>query len=133
MIDPRSTRAYKLEKENKKLKEENERLQKCYCERTDCAGRIKNSAKFPSIQEENKELKQKVKYYENFEINKTLDKIRLENNKREKDLQKQLQQKENIIKEVREILLNYGETFDLKVHQDMQKKLLEILEKGSDK
>ena len=35
-----------------KQNEEIERLQKCYCERTDCAGRIKNSAKFPSIQEE---------------------------------------------------------------------------------
>lgn len=38
-------------------------------------------------------------------------------------------EKDNIIKEVREILLNYGETFDLKVHQEMQKKLLEILDK----
>ena len=45
-------------------------------------------------------------------------------------LQNQLQQKENIIKEVREKLLCYGETFDLKVHQEMQKELLEILDKG---
>lgn len=36
---------------------------------------------------------------------------------------------ENIIKEVREKLLCYGETFDLKVHQEMQKELLEILDK----
>ena len=43
-------------------------------------------------------------------------------------LQTQLQQKENIIKEVREKLLCYGETFDLKVHQEMQKELLEILD-----
>ena len=34
---------------------------------------------------------------------------------------------ENIIKEVKNILLCYGETFDLKVHQEMQKELLEIL------
>lgn len=80
-------------------------------------------------QEENKELKQKVKYYENFEINKTVDEIRLENNKREKELQDQLQQEKNKIKEVREKLLCYGETFDLKVHQQMQKELLEILDK----
>lgn len=46
-----------------------------------------------------------------------------------KDLQNQLQQKENIIKEVREKLLCYGETFDLKVHQQMQKELLEILDR----
>ncbi len=45
-------------------------------------------------------------------------------------ISKQLQQKENIIKEVREKLLCYGETFDLKVHQEMQKELLEILDKG---
>lgn len=35
----------------------------------------------------------------------------------------------SIIKEVREKLLCYGETFDLKVHQQMQKELLEILDK----
>lgn len=35
----------------------------------------------------------------------------------------------NIIKEVREKLLCYGETFDLKLHQQMQKELLEILDK----
>ena len=39
----------------------------------------------------------------------------------------------SIIKEVREKLLCYGETFDLKVHQEMQKELLEILDKDSDK
>lgn len=44
-------------------------------------------------------------------------------------LRNQLQQKEDIIKEVIEVLLNYGETFDLKVHQEMQKKLLEVLDK----
>lgn len=44
-------------------------------------------------------------------------------------LEEQLQQKENIIKEVREKLLCYGETFDLKLHQQMQKELLEILDK----
>lgn len=40
-----------------------------------------------------------------------------------------LQQKENIIKEVREKLLCYGESFDSKIHQKMQKELLEILDK----
>lgn len=45
------------------------------------------------------------------------------------ELEQKLQQKENIIKEVREKLLCYGETFDLKVHQEMQKELLEILDK----
>ena len=44
------------------------------------------------------------------------------------ELEQKLQQKENIIKEVREKLLRYGETFDLKVHQQMQKELLEILD-----
>lgn len=44
------------------------------------------------------------------------------------NLEQKLQQKENIIKEVREKLLCYGETFDLKVHQQMQKELLEILD-----
>lgn len=38
------------------LHEEIRRLRKCYCERTDCAGRIKNSKKFDSIQQENERL-----------------------------------------------------------------------------
>ena len=45
------------------------------------------------------------------------------------ELERKLHQKENIIKEIREKLLCYGETFDLKVHQQMQKELLEILDK----
>ena len=43
------------------------------------------------------------------------------------NLIEQLQQKENIIKKVREILLIYGETFDNKIHQEMQNKCLKIL------
>jgi hypothetical protein len=58
--------------------------------------------------------------------NRTIEQIR----DNETKLIKELQQKENIIKEVREKLLCYGETFDLKVHQEMQKELLEILDKG---
>ena len=45
------------------------------------------------------------------------------------DLSARVTKQENIIKEVREKLLCYGETFDLKVHQEMQKELLEILDK----
>ena len=42
-----------------------------------------------------------------------------------------IRQNENIIKEVREKLLCYGETFDLKLHQQMQKELLKILDKAN--
>lgn len=41
------------EEEHKKLKEENQRLKKqlenCYCNRTDCSGRIKNSKVYDSL------------------------------------------------------------------------------------
>ena len=43
------------------------------------------------LHKENKELKQKIEYYENFEINKTIDKIRVENNKRFKEQQEELE------------------------------------------
>ena len=43
---------------------------------------------------------------------------------------KEIERLNNIIKEVREKLLCYGETFDSKIHQEMQKELLEILDKG---
>jgi len=64
---------------------------------------------------------------------KTYDELTFEISRLNTDkylLEQKLQQKENIIKEVREILLNYGETFDSKIHQQMQKELLGIL--GSD-
>ena len=85
--------------------------------------------KFCKLEEENKELKQKIKYYENFEINKTIDKIRLENNKREKDLQNQLQQKENIIKEVREYCLEKAKG---RLERTLYDDILEILNKENE-
>ena len=85
--------------------------------------------KFCKLEEENKELKQKIKYYENFEINKTKDKNRLENNKREKDLQNQLQQKENIIKEVREYCLEKAKG---RLERTLYDDILEILNKENE-
>ena len=46
-----------------------------------------------------------------------------------KQQNKEIERLNNIIKEVREKLLCYGETFDSKIHQQMQKELLEILDK----
>lgn len=42
--------------------------------------------------------------------------------------EQEIEKLNNIIKEVREKLLCYGETFDSKIHQEMQKELLEILD-----
>lgn len=39
-----------------KLQQENEKLKKQYCERTDCAGRIGNSKIFEELRNENKKL-----------------------------------------------------------------------------
>ncbi len=45
----------------------------------------------------------------------------------------EIKQLKFILRIVREKLLCYGETFDSKIHQEMQKELLEILDKvGSD-
>ena len=46
-------------------------------------------------------------------------------------IKQEIERLHSIIKEVRETLLNYGETFDLKIHQQMQKRLLEILERAN--
>ena len=47
-----------LEKqENEELQQENKQLKECYCNRTDCSGRIKNSRKYDSLyQKYNKQL-----------------------------------------------------------------------------
>lgn len=82
----------------------------------------------------------KIEYYEEMleqeAINKYLNMIANDYNGelakmfREKYINKdkEIERLENIIKEVREKLLCYGETFDLKVHQEMQKELLKILD-----
>ena len=63
--DLAKARIEELEEENKKLKEdvsfkdkeidrlegENKKLKECYCNRTDCSGRIKDSKKYESLQQ----------------------------------------------------------------------------------
>ena len=58
-----------------------------------------------------------------------VDKLTRQLNDEYKNTEYQCKQKENIKKEIREKLLCYGETFDNKIHQQMQKELLEILDK----
>ena len=38
-----------IEHENYELKQENKQLKECYCNRTDCSGRIKNSREYDSL------------------------------------------------------------------------------------
>ena len=46
-----------IEHENYELKQENKQLKECYCNRTDCSGRIKNSREYDSLyQKYNKQL-----------------------------------------------------------------------------
>lgn len=49
-----------LEQQIKKLKQENDKLKKQYCERIDCSGRIGNSKKVEELQQENKQLKEVI-------------------------------------------------------------------------
>lgn len=66
-----------LEKQIKKLQQENKKLKKQYCERTDCSGRIGNSKKVEELQSENQQLKKQLEDKEDF-INKlqaTKDKL----------------------------------------------------------
>ncbi len=46
-----------IEHENYELQQENKQLKECYCNRTDCSGRIKNSREYDSLyQKYNKQL-----------------------------------------------------------------------------
>lgn len=49
-----------------KVKQENNELKKqfkhCYCNRTDCSSRIKDSKKYDSLQQENEKLKKQLEY-----------------------------------------------------------------------
>lgn len=43
---------------------------------------------------------------------------------------KDLQQSQKALNEVKDIIINHGETFDNKIHQDMQNNILEIIDKA---
>ena len=78
------------------------------------------------------EIKDSINFQYELIVSKGIDKSVLLFTDEEQELLEEVERLHSIIKEVREILLNYGETFDLKVHQDMQKQLLEILDKVGD-
>nr|DAI31644.1 MAG TPA: Pre-mRNA-processing-splicing factor [Caudoviricetes sp.] len=68
------------EEEHNKLKEENQELKKqlenCYCNRTDCSSRIKDSKKYDSlVQKVETQQKEFIKYLEG-EINKLKEQIK---------------------------------------------------------
>ncbi len=81
-----------LELEKAELKKENKQLKECYCNRTDCNSRIKDSKKYNSVVEERdlyksiideleKYLCQEIdnpfsKYFENDEYIRVVNKIR---------------------------------------------------------
>lgn len=75
------------------------------------------------LERENKELKQKVEYYENFEINKTIDKIRVENNKRFKEQQEELESLKQINEEHQKL------NGDLRVENERLNNIINELEK----
>lgn len=45
--------------ERDRLQQENKKLKECYCNRTDCGGRIKDSKKYDSIYQEKEDYKSK--------------------------------------------------------------------------
>ena len=69
------------------------------------------SEEFTSLQKENQELKNqleenkdKINWYENFEINKTIDKLRIKHNNQQKEFIEYL---ENEINKIKEQIKNY--------------------------
>lgn len=54
------------QKEIKQLQLENEKLKSCYCNRTDCSGRIKNSKNYDSLQEKVNRAIEYIEVQDNF-------------------------------------------------------------------
>ena len=108
----------------KESTEEIERLNKCYCERTDCSGRIKNSKKYESMQEEIERLNNLLK-----ETSQTLS----EQTTKAITLKSENERLQSIIKEVREYIENNtyfeGNAVKTMIYQDYSKGIIEILEK----
>ena len=109
----------------------NNNNKQCECNKTkvvnDLLKRISNlEFEVEDKQRENKELKQKIEYYENFEINKTIDKIRVENNKRFKEQQKELESLKQINKEHQRI------NGELRVENDRLNNIINELENFMD-
>lgn len=88
------------------------------------------------LERENKELKQKVEYYENFEINKTIDKIRIENNKRFKEQQEENERLNKAFDNLEDVIRYYvigNSKYDDITTEYILNRLLQFRVKDSDK
>ena len=93
------------------LQQENQKLKKQYCERTDCSGRLGNSKKVEQLEKENQRLKEIEKEH------RTMNgELRVEN----KELKKQLEATEEIVE---------THMKKWKAMENQQKEFVEFLEK----
>lgn len=77
-------------------------------------------------------LQQKVEYYEGFEINKTIDKIRLQNNREYKEVMTQLEDYKSRCEKAVEITQNLLNTENSGYYKIIFQKQLDILNGRSD-
>ena len=113
-----------------------ERLNKCYCERTDCSGRIKNSKKYESMQEEIERLKEELEFEKttNKELISTgaeLENKLYEEQDKNKRLNNIINEFEKLLKEERTRTKYAHDVERFTAYDYMLKRLQEL--KGSDK
>ena len=95
---------WELLKENEKLKEELEETKKCLKDMYHI--NIENDKDLDKLKTQLEECKDKINWYENFEVNKTIDQLRLKHNIQQKEFIKYLEDEINSISCSKSLQLN---------------------------
>lgn len=100
----------------KEILEENEKLKKQYCERTDCSGRLGTSKKVEALEKENEELKKQLEYLRSGEYLNQL--------KFERDMLQHIVENSEVSKEDKEFIdMTHRNTELLKENEELKKQL----------
>lgn len=123
--------------ENKELKEKfkatNKGLQKVVLKRKKWKHRYQLArCEIKELREQLEEYKDKINWYENFEVNKTIDKLRLKHNVQQKEFIKWLEKKQSFLRdEISELTLGMCNTdfqdIKIEVYENVLQKYKEII------
>lgn len=126
-----------LLKENQMLKEKfkatNKGLQKVVLKRKKWKYRYQLArCEIKELREQLEEYKDKINWYENFEVNKTIDKLRLKHNVQQKEFIKWLEKKQSFLRdEISELTLGMCNTdfqdIKIEVYEKVLQKYKEII------
>ncbi len=111
------------ERENQELKKQVEETEKCLKDMYHI--NIENDKELDKLKTQLEECKDKINWYENFEVNKTIDQLRLKHNIQQKDFIKYLEDEIESYELTSDLIFNRNKK--MKIYKDVLQKYKEII------